>query len=179
MRAHAGAFQRSPRAYQHVLHKQWAKRLLNKRGYCSARQNSTPTCLLDKWQQSTFFFLLYFCLLIVLSLFSACTPSTFKSKFGEGNCVPCPSNSRTSARGANICPCQTGFYRADTDPPDSACTSKSKKKTKQKTRAAQTLVEVCWQFFFFYCCCFLSLKYGVSNPRSYWMMLNWGDSVEK
>ncbi|XP_008331857.1 ephrin type-B receptor 3-like [Cynoglossus semilaevis] len=53
----------------------------------------------------------------------ACTPSTFKSKFGEGNCVPCPSNSRTSARGANICPCQMGFYRADTDPPDSACTT--------------------------------------------------------
>lgn len=140
MRAHAGAFQRSPRAYQHVLHKQWAKRLLNKRGYCSARQNSTPTCLLDKWQQSTFF-LLYFCLLIVLSLFSACTPSTFKSKFGEGNCVPCPSNSRTSARGANICPCQMGFYRADTDPPDSACTSKSKKQNKTKDKSSSNS---CW-----------------------------------
>lgn len=149
MRAHAGAFQRSPRAYQHVLHKQWAKRLLNKRGYCSARQNSTPTCLLDKWQQSTFFFL-YFCLLIVLSLFSACTPSTFKSKFGEGNCVPCPSNSRTSARGANICPCQMGFYRADTDPPDSACTSKSKKQNKTKDKSSSNS---CWSvlavFFFF------------------------------
>ncbi|XP_034469696.1 ephrin type-B receptor 3 [Hippoglossus hippoglossus] len=53
----------------------------------------------------------------------ACIPGTFKSKFGEGSCVPCPSNSRTSARGANICPCQSGFYRADSDPPDSACTT--------------------------------------------------------
>ncbi|XP_062260937.1 ephrin type-B receptor 3 [Platichthys flesus] len=53
----------------------------------------------------------------------ACIPGTFKSKFGEGSCAPCPSNSRTSARGANICPCQSGFYRADSDPPDSACTT--------------------------------------------------------
>uniref|UniRef100_A0A8C9X7T6 Ephrin type-B receptor 3 n=1 Tax=Sander lucioperca TaxID=283035 RepID=A0A8C9X7T6_SANLU len=53
----------------------------------------------------------------------ACIPGTFKSKFGEGSCVPCPANSRTSARGANICPCQNGFYRADSDPPDTACTT--------------------------------------------------------
>nr|XP_020479742.1 ephrin type-B receptor 3-like [Monopterus albus] len=53
----------------------------------------------------------------------ACIPGTFKSKFGEGSCALCPSNSRTSARGANICPCQNGFYRADSDPPDSACTT--------------------------------------------------------
>uniref|UniRef100_A0A3Q1F6W6 Ephrin type-B receptor 3 n=1 Tax=Acanthochromis polyacanthus TaxID=80966 RepID=A0A3Q1F6W6_9TELE len=53
----------------------------------------------------------------------ACIPGTFKSKFGEGSCAPCPSNSRTSARGANICPCQNGFYRADSDPPDSPCTT--------------------------------------------------------
>ncbi|KAE8291177.1 Ephrin type-B receptor 3 [Larimichthys crocea] len=53
----------------------------------------------------------------------ACIPGTFKSKFGEGTCAACPSNSRTSARGANICPCQNGFYRADSDPPDSGCTT--------------------------------------------------------
>uniref|UniRef100_A0A3B4Z881 Ephrin type-B receptor 3 n=1 Tax=Stegastes partitus TaxID=144197 RepID=A0A3B4Z881_9TELE len=53
----------------------------------------------------------------------ACIPGTFKSKFGEGSCAPCPSNSRTSAPGANICPCQNGFYRADSDPPDSPCTT--------------------------------------------------------
>uniref|UniRef100_A0A665TP90 Ephrin type-B receptor 3 n=1 Tax=Echeneis naucrates TaxID=173247 RepID=A0A665TP90_ECHNA len=53
----------------------------------------------------------------------ACIPGTFKSKFGEGSCSPCPSNSRTSAQGANICPCQNSFYRSDSDPPDSACTT--------------------------------------------------------
>ncbi|XP_026169970.1 ephrin type-B receptor 3 isoform X3 [Mastacembelus armatus] len=53
----------------------------------------------------------------------ACIPGTFKPKFGEGSCALCPSNSRTSARGATICPCQNAFYRADSDPPDSACTT--------------------------------------------------------
>ncbi|XP_061925568.1 ephrin type-B receptor 3 [Entelurus aequoreus] len=53
----------------------------------------------------------------------ACIPGTFKSKFGDGFCAACPPNSRTSARGASICPCQSGFYRADSDPPDTACTT--------------------------------------------------------
>ncbi|XP_037538087.1 ephrin type-B receptor 3 [Nematolebias whitei] len=53
----------------------------------------------------------------------ACIPGTFKSKFGEGTCAPCPSNSRTGSRGANVCPCQNGFYRSDSDPPESSCTT--------------------------------------------------------
>ncbi|KAM8726875.1 ephrin type-B receptor 3 [Acanthopagrus latus] len=53
----------------------------------------------------------------------ACIPGTFKSKFGEGSCSPCPPNSRTSARGSNICPCENAFYRADSDPPFSGCTT--------------------------------------------------------
>ncbi|XP_020795036.2 ephrin type-B receptor 3 isoform X1 [Boleophthalmus pectinirostris] len=53
----------------------------------------------------------------------ACIPGTFKSKFGSASCVLCPANSRTSARGSSVCPCQNGFYRADSDPPESACTT--------------------------------------------------------
>ncbi|KAF7223187.1 ephrin type-B receptor 3-like [Nothobranchius furzeri] len=53
----------------------------------------------------------------------ACISGTFKSKFGEGSCAPCPSNSHTGSRGANVCPCQNGFYRADSDPPESPCTT--------------------------------------------------------
>lgn len=87
MRAHAGAFQRSPRAYQHVLHKQWAKRLLNKRGYCSARQNSTPTCLLDKWQQSTFFSLIFVFLLSSLS-FQLAHPVPLNPNLGRATVSP-------------------------------------------------------------------------------------------
>lgn len=57
-------------------------------------------------------------------LFPACNPGTFKSKQGDGFCVPCPANSRTSSGASTVCSCRTGYYRSDTDPPDSACTSK-------------------------------------------------------
>ncbi|CAL8370748.1 unnamed protein product [Boreogadus saida] len=53
----------------------------------------------------------------------ACSPGTFKSKYGEGSCSPCPPNSRAATRGVNVCPCLTGFSRADSDPPDTACTT--------------------------------------------------------
>ncbi|KAJ3594881.1 hypothetical protein NHX12_004186 [Muraenolepis orangiensis] len=53
----------------------------------------------------------------------ACSPGTFKSKYGEGSCSPCPPNSRASTRGVNVCPCLVGFSRADSDPPDNACTT--------------------------------------------------------
>ncbi|KAJ8418868.1 hypothetical protein AAFF_G00003670 [Aldrovandia affinis] len=53
----------------------------------------------------------------------ACSPGTFKSKQGEGFCSPCPPNSRTSSGASNLCSCRNGFYRADNDSPDSACTT--------------------------------------------------------
>ncbi|NXS14840.1 EPHB3 protein, partial [Neodrepanis coruscans] len=42
---------------------------------------------------------------------------------GEGPCSPCPPNSRTASGAAMVCTCRNGFFRADTDPADSACTS--------------------------------------------------------
>lgn len=65
-------------------------------------------------------------------LVPACFPGTFKSKLGDGSCGPCPANSHSSARGASICPCQSGFHRADSDPPESVCTSKSSSGRKQQ-----------------------------------------------
>ncbi|KAF7242630.1 Ephrin type-B receptor 3 [Varanus komodoensis] len=38
-------------------------------------------------------------------------------------CTPCPPNSRTSSGAATLCTCRNNYFRADTDPPDSACTS--------------------------------------------------------
>jgi len=61
----------------------------------------------------------------LLSLSPACGPGTFKSKQGEGPCSPCPPNSRTTSGAATVCTCRNGFFRADTDPADSACTSES------------------------------------------------------
>ncbi|KAL7866990.1 hypothetical protein AOLI_G00148040 [Acnodon oligacanthus] len=53
----------------------------------------------------------------------SCSPGTFKSKQGDGFCSPCPPNSRTSSAASSICSCRTGYYRADTDPPDTSCTT--------------------------------------------------------
>ncbi|KAI4810029.1 hypothetical protein KUCAC02_018879, partial [Chaenocephalus aceratus] len=47
----------------------------------------------------------------------ACIPGTFKSKFGEGFCTPCPSKSRNQCTRSQYLPCQSGFYRADSEPP--------------------------------------------------------------
>ncbi|XP_026049766.1 ephrin type-B receptor 3b isoform X6 [Astatotilapia calliptera] len=53
----------------------------------------------------------------------ACSPGTFKSKQGDSLCLPCPANSRASSGAASVCSCRNGYYRADTDSPDSPCTT--------------------------------------------------------
>uniref|UniRef100_A0A8C6S436 Ephrin type-B receptor 3 n=1 Tax=Neogobius melanostomus TaxID=47308 RepID=A0A8C6S436_9GOBI len=53
----------------------------------------------------------------------ACSPGTFKSKQGDGFCLPCPANSRATSGAASICSCRNGYYRSDTDLPESPCTT--------------------------------------------------------
>ncbi|GAA6219799.1 ephrin type-B receptor 3 isoform X7 [Lates japonicus] len=53
----------------------------------------------------------------------ACSPGTFKSKQGDSFCIPCPANSRASSGAASVCSCRNGYYRSDTDSPDSPCTT--------------------------------------------------------
>ncbi|XP_061832018.1 ephrin type-B receptor 3-like isoform X15 [Nerophis lumbriciformis] len=53
----------------------------------------------------------------------ACSPGTFKYKQGDGFCLPCPANSRASSAAASVCSCRNGYYRSDTDTPDSPCTT--------------------------------------------------------
>ncbi|XP_039984050.1 ephrin type-B receptor 3-like isoform X13 [Xiphias gladius] len=53
----------------------------------------------------------------------ACNPGTFKSKQGDIFCLPCPANSRASSGAASVCSCRNGYYRSDTDTPDSPCTT--------------------------------------------------------
>ena len=53
----------------------------------------------------------------------ACPPGSYKAKQGEGPCLPCPPNSRTTSPASSICTCHSNFYRADSDSADSACTS--------------------------------------------------------
>ncbi|XP_058256964.1 ephrin type-B receptor 3-like isoform X3 [Hemibagrus wyckioides] len=53
----------------------------------------------------------------------ACSPGLFKWKQGEGPCTPCPPNSRSISAASSTCSCKNGFYRADSDTPDTACTA--------------------------------------------------------
>nr|XP_029136419.1 ephrin type-B receptor 3 isoform X6 [Labrus bergylta] len=53
----------------------------------------------------------------------ACSPGTFKSKQGDSFCLPCPANSRASSGASSVCSCRNGYYRSDTDSPDSPCTT--------------------------------------------------------
>ncbi|XP_062251570.1 ephrin type-B receptor 3-like [Platichthys flesus] len=53
----------------------------------------------------------------------ACNPGTFKSKQGDGFCLPCPDHSVAGSGAASICSCRNGYYRSDTDSPDSPCTT--------------------------------------------------------
>lgn len=53
----------------------------------------------------------------------ACSLGSFKWKQGEGMCISCPANSRSISIASSICSCRSGFYRADSDTPETACTS--------------------------------------------------------
>uniref|UniRef100_A0A286XJA5 Ephrin type-B receptor 1 n=1 Tax=Cavia porcellus TaxID=10141 RepID=A0A286XJA5_CAVPO len=52
-----------------------------------------------------------------------CPAGTFKASQEAEGCSHCPSNSRSPSEASPICTCRTGYYRADFDPPDVACTS--------------------------------------------------------
>ncbi|XP_029381647.1 ephrin type-B receptor 4-like isoform X2 [Echeneis naucrates] len=52
----------------------------------------------------------------------ACPPGQFKAESGPGGCSFCPDNSNTRSPGSTYCPCHYGYHRADSDPPQAACT---------------------------------------------------------
>ncbi|XP_062832573.1 ephrin type-B receptor 1 isoform X3 [Anolis carolinensis] len=53
----------------------------------------------------------------------ACPAGMFKANQGAGICTQCPPNSRSTSEAAPICTCRNGYYRADFDPSEVACTS--------------------------------------------------------
>lgn len=62
----------------------------------------------------------------LLSL-SACPLGQFK--WGtEGQCTSCPGSSYATVRGASVCACRSGYLRAQSDAPDTPCTSKCRGK---------------------------------------------------
>ncbi|XP_034741236.1 ephrin type-A receptor 6 [Etheostoma cragini] len=53
---------------------------------------------------------------------TACHPGFFKAYAGNTRCSKCPPHSFSYGDGAAICRCETGFFRAESDPPTMACT---------------------------------------------------------
>uniref|UniRef100_A0A8B9HN08 receptor protein-tyrosine kinase n=2 Tax=Astyanax mexicanus TaxID=7994 RepID=A0A8B9HN08_ASTMX len=51
----------------------------------------------------------------------ACAVGQYKASMGASVCRGCPMYSNTYTLGAVACSCRTGYYRAPTDPPDTAC----------------------------------------------------------
>lgn len=52
----------------------------------------------------------------------ACHPGFYKAYAGNVKCSKCPPHSFSYGQGATICRCETGFFRAEKDPPTMACT---------------------------------------------------------
>ncbi|XP_034417083.1 ephrin type-A receptor 6 [Cyclopterus lumpus] len=53
---------------------------------------------------------------------AACRPGFYKAFAGNTKCSKCPPHSISYGEGAAICRCETGFFRAERDPPTMACT---------------------------------------------------------
>uniref|UniRef100_A0A671SGU2 receptor protein-tyrosine kinase n=1 Tax=Sinocyclocheilus anshuiensis TaxID=1608454 RepID=A0A671SGU2_9TELE len=53
----------------------------------------------------------------------ACEPGYYKSTDSSQPCEVCPENTKRSGRGALLCPCMEGFFRAPTDPDSAPCSS--------------------------------------------------------
>ncbi|XP_056287257.1 ephrin type-A receptor 6-like isoform X1 [Pseudoliparis swirei] len=53
---------------------------------------------------------------------AACHPGFYKAYAGNTMCSKCPPHSISYGEGAAICRCETGFFRAERDPPAMACT---------------------------------------------------------
>uniref|UniRef100_A0A8D0AR61 Ephrin type-A receptor 6 n=1 Tax=Sander lucioperca TaxID=283035 RepID=A0A8D0AR61_SANLU len=53
---------------------------------------------------------------------TACHPGFYKAYAGNIRCSKCPPHSFSYGEGAAICHCETGFFRAESDPPTMACT---------------------------------------------------------
>ena len=56
---------------------------------------------------------------------AVCPPATYKSVSGPGGCLACPEHSRAERSGSDVCACEPGYWRAETDPPQTACTRES------------------------------------------------------
>uniref|UniRef100_A0A672NL44 receptor protein-tyrosine kinase n=1 Tax=Sinocyclocheilus grahami TaxID=75366 RepID=A0A672NL44_SINGR len=67
--------------------------------------------------------LMFICFFFSCLFFKACEPGYYKSTDSSQPCEVCPENTKRSGRGALLCPCMEGFFRAPTDPDSAPCSS--------------------------------------------------------
>lgn len=56
--------------------------------------------------------------------FVECQKETYKAETGDGPCLPCPPFSSGPDYGLTECRCNSGYFRAATDPKNMSCTRK-------------------------------------------------------
>lgn len=74
----------------------------------------------------------------------ACGSGQYKSSVGGGLCRVCPENSNTISSGSSLCLCHSGFYRAASDLPDTACTKPPSAPRSPITQVNDTVVTLEW-----------------------------------
>lgn len=55
---------------------------------------------------------------------SACAVDSYKAKDGLGDCEPCPGHSTAPSAGSAECQCDAGYYRAEDEGVEYACSRK-------------------------------------------------------
>ncbi|XP_019368429.1 PREDICTED: ephrin type-B receptor 1 isoform X4 [Gavialis gangeticus] len=74
----------------------------------------------------------------------ACPAGMFKANQGAGICAQCPTNSRSTAEASPICTCRNGYYRAEFDPPEAACTTPSTVPIMHQVSATMRSITLSW-----------------------------------
>ncbi|XP_043348591.1 ephrin type-B receptor 1 isoform X3 [Dermochelys coriacea] len=74
----------------------------------------------------------------------ACPAGMFKANQGMGTCAQCPTNSRSISEASPICTCRNGYYRADFDPPEAACTTPSTVPIMHQVSATMRSITLSW-----------------------------------
>lgn len=105
----------------------------------------------------------------------ACHPGFYKAYAGNIKCSKCPPHSFSYGEGATICRCEKGFFRAEKDPPNMACTREYT--SKQHLTCYLSIIKSQVLFFSCHFCCYHHPKFQLihniffsffSHPRATW-----------